>query len=249
MKIADGLEVLELHGSGMGGAFVYRPTLILDENTVILVDAGLPGLLQNIREEMEKVGVSFERLDKVIITHQDMDHIGSLSSVVRESKHKVEVLAHEDERPYIDGEKRPIKMTPERMAQMEEQMKSLPEDKRNAMKAMYANLSTKVDTLLHDGDELPYCGGIKVIHTPGHTPGHICLYLKKYKTLITGDALNAPEGQLQGPNPVFTYNMEEAVNSLKKLTQYDIQTAICYHGGVVNHNVNERIAELANKNM
>jgi glyoxylase-like metal-dependent hydrolase (beta-lactamase superfamily II) len=130
----------------------------------------------------------------------------------------------------------PIKMTPERLAQLE----AKPE-----MKAMYANTKAGVDTLVHDGQELPFCGGIEVIHTQGHTPGHICLYLKKYKTLVTGDAMNVVDGKLVGPNPVFTFNMEEALNSLKKLTKYDIETVICYHGGVFTDNPNQRIAELA----
>ena len=249
MKIAEGLEVLELHINTAGSVRVMNPTLVWDKDTIILVDAGLPGQLQNICNAMEKAGVSFNRLNKVIITHHDMDHIGSLSNVINESKHKVEVLSHEGEKPYIQGEKRPIKMTSERIAQLEEQMKSMPEDKRNEMKAMYENLKTKVDTLVYDGEVLQYCGGIIVIHTPGHTPGHICLYLKKYKTLITGDALNVSEGQLHGPNPMFTYDMEEAINSLKKLAQYDIETVIYYHGGIFNNNANQRIIELANNKL
>jgi glyoxylase-like metal-dependent hydrolase (beta-lactamase superfamily II) len=246
MKIAEGLEVLELRADSMGSVSIFRPALIWDEENTILVDTGVPGQLNNIREEMEKAGVPFERLNKVIITHHDMDHIGSLASVVRESNNKVEVLAHEGERPYIQGEKLPIKMTPERIAQREEQLKAMPEDKRKAMIDMFAKLPAKVDTLINDGEELPYCGGIVVIHTPGHTPGHTCLYLKKYKALVTGDALNAAEGQLKGPNPVFTADMNMAIDSLKKLLKYDIQTIICYHGGIVNKNANESIAELAN---
>ncbi len=245
MKIAEGLEIIELQADSMGTASVFRPTLIWDEDTVVLVDTGVPGQIQNICAEMEKAGVPFERLSKVIITHHDMDHIGSLSSVVKESNHRVEVISHVGERPYIQGEKVPIKMTPERMAEREKALEGMPEEKRNAMKTMFANLPAKVDTLVQDGEELPYCGGIVVIHTPGHTPGHICLYLKKYKTLITGDALNATEGELIGPNPVYTANMQEAINSLKKLSKYNIQKVICYHGGLVSDKVNERIEGLA----
>src|SRR5659263_109777 len=104
MKIAEGLEVLEIHNDPKDYAAIFRPTLIWDDDNVILVDAGLPGQFQNIREEMEKAGVPFEKLSKVIITHHDTDHLGSLSAVVKASKHKVEVLAHEGEKPYIQGE-------------------------------------------------------------------------------------------------------------------------------------------------
>jgi glyoxylase-like metal-dependent hydrolase (beta-lactamase superfamily II) len=240
MKIDDGLAILELHNNPKDPNAIFRPTLIWDDNTVILVDTGVPGQFQNIYDEMETLGVPFESLNKVIITHHDMDHIGSLSHVIKESKHKVEVISHEGEKPYIQGEIMPIKMTPEKIAKIN----SLPEDEKKAVKAMYASLSAKVDTLVKDEEELPYCGGIIVIHTPGHTPGHICLYLKKYKTLVTGDALNVFHGELYGPNPIYTFNLEEATSSLKKLLKYDIQTVMCYHGGVFNNNANEKIAEL-----
>jgi glyoxylase-like metal-dependent hydrolase (beta-lactamase superfamily II) len=92
---------------------------------------------------------------------------------------------------------------------------------------------------------LPYCGGITVINTPGHTPGHISLYHKPSKTLIAGDAMIVADGRLLGPNPQYTLDMKTAIESLKKLMQYDIETVICYHGGLYKDNANRRIAELA----
>jgi glyoxylase-like metal-dependent hydrolase (beta-lactamase superfamily II) len=102
-----------------------------------------------------------------------------------------------------------------------------------------------VDTTVGDGQELPCCGGIVVIHTPGHTPGHICLYLKQNKVLIAGDALNIVDGSLAGPNPQFSKDMDSAKASLKKLTGYHILTVVSYHGGAYSENVNLRIGELA----
>jgi glyoxylase-like metal-dependent hydrolase (beta-lactamase superfamily II) len=93
---------------------------------------------------------------------------------------------------------------------------------------------------------LPYCGGITVIFTPGHTPGHICLYLNRSKILITGDAMVCVDGELQGPNPQATYDMETALKSLQKLTQHDIEMVVCYHGGVYRDGANKRLSELAN---
>lgn len=223
-----------------GESFI-RPSW--DDDTVVLVDAGFPGQLQQIREAMGSAGVPFDRLDKVIITHQDIDHIGSLPDIIRESSHKVEVLSHEEERPYIEGRKPLIKMNQERLSKM---LVSLPEEQRQRMEALFANPpKASVDTAVADEGVLPYCGGITVIFTPGHTPGHICLYLNQSKILITGDALVAVDGELRGPNPQATYDMDTALKSLKKLTQYDIETVICYHGGVYRDSANERLAELA----
>jgi len=64
---------------------------------VVLVDAGFPGSCN--RSVKGWLGqVSFDRLNKVIITHQDIDHIGSLPDIIRESSHDVDVLSHEEEK-------------------------------------------------------------------------------------------------------------------------------------------------------
>jgi len=245
MKIANGLEILEIHGSMFGHPGIFNPTLIWDNSEVVLIDTGVPGEKELIREAVIKAGVAFDSISKIIITHQDMDHIGSLAAIVKGSPISVQVFSHGIEKPYIQGELTPIKMTPERIAQQQVMLNKLPEEKRNEIEKMFSNLSAKIDQTLEDGEMLPFCGGIQVIFTPGHTPGHICLYLKKYKTLVTGDALNVVEGKLCGPNPNFTYNMEEAVTSLKKLSKYDIETVICYHGGMYRGDVNQRIKELS----
>ncbi|WP_017211036.1 MBL fold metallo-hydrolase [Clostridium beijerinckii] len=231
MKIAEGLDILELWNEERR----MNATLIWDDKNVILIDAGLPGQIENIREEVEKAGVSFDRINKIIITHHDLDHIGSLSSIVKNSKSEIEVLAHSGERPYIEGDKIGIKFTPERLSSMPD-----------SMKETIKQLKTKVNRIVKDEENLPYCGGIEVIYSPGHTPGHICLYLRKYKALVTGDAMNVVNNELIGPNPEYTFDMKQAMESLKKLTKYDIETVICYHGGVFTKGSNERIAKLAN---
>ena len=243
MRLADGVEMLELPIRSFTGQNIIHPTLTWDDDTVVLVDAGFSGQLQQIREAMARAGVSFDRLDKVIVTHQDIDHIGGLPDIILESSHKVEVLSHEEEKPYIEGRKPLIKMN---QARLSKRLVSLSEEQRQQAEALFANPpKASVDTAVADGEILPYCGGITVIFTPGHTPGHICLYLNKSKILVTGDALVAADGELRGPNPGATYDMDAALKSLKKLTRYDIETVVCYHGGVYRDNPNKHLAELA----
>ncbi|MHB8985444.1 MAG: MBL fold metallo-hydrolase, partial [Eubacteriales bacterium] len=104
MKIADGIEILNLPEILENGPSVIHPVVLWDNSNVILIDAGLPGQFQQFSDQMAAVGLALEKLSKVIITHHDLDHIGSLRSIVDASKHKVEVLAHEIERPYIQAE-------------------------------------------------------------------------------------------------------------------------------------------------
>ena len=242
MKISQGVEAMELTVNMMSRQSVIYPTLIWDDETVVLIDTGFPGVLPAIREAAGKAGVDFERINKVILTHQDIDHIGSLPDICKALDNKVEVISHEIEKPYIQGDKPLIKMNPENMQRM---MQSMPEAARAPFEAMIKNPpKAPVNRAVVDGEELPFCGGITVIFTPGHTPGHICLYHKPSKTLIAGDALVVLDAKLCGPRAQSSSDIEAANKSLEKLSQYDIETVVCYHGGVYNDNVNKRISDL-----
>jgi glyoxylase-like metal-dependent hydrolase (beta-lactamase superfamily II) len=98
-----------------------------------------------------------------------------------------------------------------------------------------------VDEKVENGARLDLAGGTRVIPTPGHTPGHISLYLEKSKILIAGDALTAEKGHLNGPNPSATLDMRTAIQSMQRLADLDIDTIICYHGGVVSADANRQL--------
>jgi len=243
LRIAEGIEALEVNVDFAGRQSTIHPVLIWDNETVILVDTGFPGTEQKLKEAAEGEGVPFDRVDKIIITHQDIDHIGGLPAIIAKAKGKIVVFAHEIEKPYIEGEKPLIKFNPVRLAKM---LEGMPEERRSRLGSLLSNPpKSKVDVALQDGQKLPYCGGITVIHTPGHTPGHISLYHVQSKTLIAGDALIADRGHLSGPNPASAFDIDEANRSVEKFKQFDIENVICYHGGVCRDNIRNRIAELA----
>ncbi|QQE81156.1 MBL fold metallo-hydrolase [Alicyclobacillus sp. SO9] len=202
---------------------VIHPTLLWDNDEAVLVDTGFPGMLSDIKTEMDQAGVPFDRLRKIILTHQDYDHIGGLPDIINALDHTVEVCAHKDDAPYIEGERLLIKHDPSRGTPPQ----------------------AKVNTLLQDGELLSLLGGLQVIFSPGHTPGHISLYHPESKTLITGDAIVSEEGKLLGPNEKFTPDMSLAWKSIAKFTAFNVETALCYHGGVCNEDVNKQFADLA----
>lgn len=244
MKIANGIYMLEIEVNIMGTSSVINPMLIWDKDTLILVDTGYPGQLVQIHQAIEETNASFDKLNMIILTHQDIDHIGGLASILKElPSNNIKVIAHEEEKAYIQGDKIPVKVK-----QLEEKFALLPEAMKGIyekLKGFYENNKVAVDKALTHGEELPYGGGITVIYTPGHTPGHICLYLKQHKILIAGDALFIEDGVLIKPGSAITFDMDLSIKSLKKLTEYDIETVVCYHGGIYKDNVNKRIAELA----
>jgi glyoxylase-like metal-dependent hydrolase (beta-lactamase superfamily II) len=221
MAAFTGIKVVKLEMNAGGNPFVVHASLLLDEHEAILVDTGIPGQLELIRNKLAEESLPFEKLTKIIITHQDRDHIGSLPELVAASEERLEVLAHVLAKPYILGEV-PL------------------------IKSKVLATPSKVDVTLQDGDVLPYCGGIQVIFTPGHTPDHICLYHVPSKTLISGDALTSQDGVLMppNPNPSLTLDMNTALKSVAKLLDLDIETIITYHGGICTNRIKERLAEI-----
>lgn len=181
MEIAKGVEMLHLEFQ----EYIIHPILLWDDEMAVLIDTGFPGQIEDIRIEMGKVGVSFDKLKAVILTHQDIDHIGSLPELLQNCGSNIKVYAHDLDKPYIEGELPLLK---------DAQVQNPPKG--------------KVDDTLVDGQELPYCGGILIIHTP------------------------------------TTLDIKEAQNSLKKYLNLEIDSVVCYHGGLSKGNINAQIQEL-----
>ncbi|WP_042166934.1 MBL fold metallo-hydrolase [Paenibacillus gorillae] len=239
MKIANGVEMLEIHVMSPRGPMVLNPTLIYDGNSAILVDAGMPGQSQLIVEAMSKAGVAPSQLQAIILTHQDLDHIGGAPEIIQAAGKSLPIYAHKLDQPYMEGKLPLVKANPERMAKL---LSHLPEEElRQALEVFQNPPKVPVDQLLEDGQVLPVFGGIQVIFTPGHTPGHISLYLQESKTLIAADAMVSSAGKLHGPVEQNTPDMETAVRSLSKFLELDIENVICYHGGLSQSNIREQL--------
>jgi len=86
-----------------------------------------------------------------------------------------------------------------------------------------------VDILVNDGDELSILGGIKVLHTPGHTPGSITLFLRQARLVIAGDVIAHRFG-LRLPSKGFTFDMAQEVHSVKRVASLDFDVICFGHG-------------------
>ena len=224
MRIAENVEMLQLPGNS---GPIY-PVLLWDEQEAVLVDSGLPGQLELLRAAVASAGFALEEINTLILTHQDIDHIGCAAEL---AKLGLTVLAHEEEAPYIEGRQPLIKL-----AELEARLPQLSEEQRifyERLKVGASQCCVKVDRLLRDGDTMSYCGGLQVIHTPGHTPGHIALLLQKSNIVLCGDAANITDGAWCGANPRYTNDMAQAESSLQKLRALQPAAAVCYHGGLL----------------
>ncbi|NJJ39044.1 MBL fold metallo-hydrolase [Paenibacillus apii] len=247
MQIAQGIEMLEITAEVMGGTDTLYPALLWDEDHAVLVDTGYPGLLDKIKKAFELAGVAWSTLDTVVLTHQDIDHIGGLPSILDEANGTIKVLTHPIEQPYIEGERMLLKHTPEAIAAAEAMLPPhVPEEWRRAFLHLLAHPpKAKVDAVIEDGQKLPVAGGVIVVETPGHSPGHVSLYHPASRTLIAADSLTVKNGELHGPDPRVTPDMATALSSLRKYADYAVENVICYHGGLYRGDAGRRIAELA----
>ncbi len=243
MKIADGVEALELSMSFLGSerSTIYPAFLWDSRGGATLVDTGIPGSLEQIDEKVRSLGLRMTDIRRVLITHQDVDHIGSASAVAGISG--AEVYAHEADVPYIQGEKRLLKMD---VSRFEERIKLLPREQQERVRAVLASPPrVHVDHVLKGGEELPIHGGVTVIPTPGHTPGHVCYFVKSCGALIAGDAMVVRDGILEGPSATATPDMPRAIASLSSLLALPVTGVLCYHGGYVTADVAARLRTLA----
>ncbi len=246
MRIFNNVEMLELKTKLANGPGVICLLIVWDEKDVVLFDTGLPGMGAIIRETAVAACVPFERLNRVLITHSDMDHIGSLSQMIHETGAAITLMAHKEEKPYIECELPPIRLKQMEASvcsmtgAMREQIVTMTENLKKSYQMFKANVNKTID----DCEVLPFCGGITCIYTPGHTPGHMSYYLEKLKLLIAGDILQVMDGSLV-KCPDFTIMDKEAVTaSLKKLSHYEIEMVVCYHGGLFQGDASHRIAEI-----
>ncbi|WP_400241469.1 MBL fold metallo-hydrolase [Niallia sp. JL1B1071] len=236
MTELKGIEILTIEKD----SFVIHPTIIWDDKQTLLIDTGMPGYMEDINLIMAKANKSLEDLTAILLTHQDIDHIGSLPDILTACTQHLTIYAHKEDIPYIEGNLPLLKANPAKFT--EKQWEALPD----SLKFIYLHPpKAQVTDSLEDGQLLAINEGLEIIHTPGHTPGHISIFHKKSNTLIAGDALVAVNGKLQLPNPVHTPDMDLAIQSIKKFLKYPIKQVVCYHGGIVSDNVIEQLQDLA----
>jgi len=104
-----------------------------------------------------------------------------------------------------------------------------------------------VDVMLNDGQTLPYCGGIRVLHVPGHTSGNICLFFPAKGLIIAGDTLFVFEGELSPPPDRYCEDPEMAKRELRRLLELDFDKILVSHGEDVLKNGKVELKKLLEK--
>ncbi|WP_063827455.1 MBL fold metallo-hydrolase [Fibrisoma limi] len=200
-------------------------------NSWVLVDAGLPGFAGQIRKRAEELFGPGTKPQAIVLTHGHFDHTGALKALLTEWD--VPVYAHTLETPFLRGKSHYPPPDPAigggAMAYMSWMFPTGPTD-----------LGDRLQTV-GDGDEIPGLSGWRVIHTPGHAPGHISLFRDSDRTLIAGDAFITTDQnsvtavatqrqEFHGPPAYFTIDWQAARQSVQKLNRLNPTAAGVGHG-------------------
>lgn len=211
-----------------------HPVLLPGDTDTVLVDCGYPGSLELLEAELSARGASLAQVTKLVLTHQDDDHMGAAAEL-KERYPALQILASETEAPYISGERKNL-----RLRQAEEMQEQLPEDQREFGLQFCRRLRrvppVAVDRPLHPGEQFGWGGGCEILGTPGHTPGHISIRAQNGEYLIAGDAAVVEGGALAVANPEFCLDLNEAVRSLERLRAASCRRYLCFHGGAWTEN-------------
>ena len=85
MKLSDNIYVLKLPSTMNPEQFIY-PTIISNKENLLLIDTGNPGQIEDLKEAFIKEGLNFNNLKAIVLTHQDIDHVGTLKDIVNDVK-------------------------------------------------------------------------------------------------------------------------------------------------------------------
>lgn len=189
---------------------------LLVEDRLTLIDAGMIGSRAMLERYLRRIGRSLDELDRIICTHGHPDHIGGIRELVRD-RGDVTILIHPDD---LTGLRLPLR---EALARTEE-----PSVRRGRV-IQYLTRAPQDATPIRDGELLPMLGGVRVIHTPGHTPGSVCLYAERLRLLFTGDVLQVIGGHLTYASSFFSHDHAEARASVERLTGLDVDAIALSH--------------------
>ena len=170
--------------------------LIVAPDTITLIDTGVRGSEELIFNRIRESGRKPEEISLVILTHAHPDHIGAANAIRQATG--CTIAAHAADRAWIED--------PGQQA-------------RDRPVPGFSDLvggGVAVDRVLGDGDSIDTGDNrtAEVVHTPGHSPGSICLFLHPDRDLFTGDVVPVPGDLPVYDDPIASM---QSINRLRKL--------------------------------
>ena len=223
MEISPNIHWLE------AGSNVY---LIVEPPNIILVDTGMPKQHKAIFELLQSLNYQPTDLTHILITHADMDHVGSLAALHKASG--AQICASQASAEHIAQGKSPKHMPAVMQWFLDTFIK-------------YGAVAIDQISFFEEGDTLPFLGGLQVLATPGHTPDHFSFFSPTAGILFVGDALNTRDGRIQLTPPRITADQTAARQSGIRLLQLSPAIIACGHGAPFTNHTSNELMQLFNK--
>jgi glyoxylase-like metal-dependent hydrolase (beta-lactamase superfamily II) len=189
------------------GNYAY---LIWDNVEGILIDTGRPGQGNGILNELNSMNIKPVQIKNILITHHDVDHVGNLAKLEKETRAKI--WASKDDIPYIYGDK----------------------SRHGIKKYVSILLRAKKPQMILPYPEDQKIGDIEIIPTPGHTPGHVCLLYNN--VLFAGDLLRTSNGKIVPMRSFMNWDDSLQRESINKISNYDFDWICPAHGDPIKRN-------------
>jgi hydroxyacylglutathione hydrolase len=184
----------------------------LEGDETYLIDTGFSAKAKSVVRAFQGANVPLSSINKMLLTHHHVDHMGGAAFLLDATK--ATISCHAEDAPFVDGRtKAPMPLL---------------------MRLFVRVHPAPVATVLKEGDEI---GSLKVLHTPGHTPGEVVFYHPRRKILFSGDAVVERSGRLTLPAPRYASSVVQAVRSLSRLRALDVELLLPGHGAPVAKNV------------
>lgn len=216
MEIASGVHAVPLLGA---------TGHLICEDRLTLIDAGLPGSGRRLASYVAGLGRSLDELVRIVCTHGHPDHVGGVREL---SADGIDVFMHAADDAGLQVTLREALRRPSR-----------------GKLFAYAARAPTATIPLKDGAILPVLGGLEVIHTPGHTPGSVCLYAARDRLLFVGDALEVRRGRVAFASPIFSDDVATARASVQRIAERDVNTIVFGHDPPWRDDANGVLASLA----
>lgn len=196
MAVRLGAEVhwLELGWPPHVGANAF----LVEDDALTLIDAGLPITVTGIRSELQETGFAVEDIDRVLVTHYDLDHVGGLHRLA--SSLDAPVFVGEQDLAILEGRSSPPLLHHKGLF-------------HRILRSVYALPDLEYRPVA-DGDVI---GGFTAFHTPGHNPGHIVYVHEALEFGLLGDLVWERNGSLIPPLWLDSYDLRSLRESILRV--------------------------------